>query len=574
MGIFSRLIQRARDRAIAQREAEAEALRLSQEAVRTVQEAITTSITPPDEQIADVIAPDASFARPQSYTKTRREIKSFRPDPIRSGGNPVQPGTQVVPGPRIVFQVTDVGVRYAWRGDFVFENAEYNFFINATNNFQVKLDGDLLIDESNSGPTRTREKAVQVTAGPHEVLIEWRPNGADSLQFNFTREFQTSWVSCVDGITRGGDPPETWIKTRDGCFKPPLPEIDGETVNLLEVLDLSPDSDARIERAYIKGSGTALQAHRLKLLNRSTNMTLNVRLEGPRPVRFVTARDIVGDVGVGGLPADSFELSTREEKLIDVVFVSRELDGLPEGLLRSDVLVGVAPGTITLSKDGDDNIDIGRPIDPADPIELPVDPPVDPPPQPPPTPTWRDCSGTTEVVRDGFPPSNFVLRADGCYVPEVVPPPKVSLVVSSVEFPAQFDGSVSLARANLRPTISSGRSAWTWRWNFDVNRQGSGTGNSSAQDPVVSWRMTAQDFRNLSSRGRTTRVVEAVATRKGGTAAGQIVRTTHTVILDDSRLRFPIPDEGEFDLRDIEGGRDDSDIFGFFRGFEGEGDEF
>ena len=157
-----------------------------------------------------------------------------------------------------------------------------------------------------------------------------------------------------------------------------------------------------------------------------------------------------------------------------------------------------------------------------------------------------------------------MLRSDGCYVPEVIPPPKVSLVVTSVEFPALFDGTQPVARANLRPTITSGRSAWSWRWNFDVNRQGSGTGNSTAQDPVASWRMNANDFRNLSSRGRTTRVVEAVATRRGGTAAGQIVRSTHTVILDDSRLRF-IEDEDEFSFfGDFEG--DQTQIEGFSDG--------
>ena len=65
--------------------------------------------------------------------------------------------------------------------------------------------------------------------------------------------------------------------------------------------------------------------------------------------------------------------------------------------------------------------------------------------------------------------------------------------------------------------------------------------------------MTAQDFRNFSAQGRTTRVVEAVATRRGGTAAGQIVRSTHTVILDSSGLRFDFNEE-DFDDRFFEGG--------------------
>ena len=50
--------------------------------------------------------------------------------------------------------------------------------------------------------------------------------------------------------------------------------------------------------------------------------------------------------------------------------------------------------------------------------------------------------------------------------------------------------------------------------------------------------MTERDIRNLFDGGRTSRLVEAIATRRGGLAAGQIVRQTHIVILDDARLRF------------------------------------
>jgi hypothetical protein len=68
----------------------------------------------------------------------------------------------------------------------------------------------------------------------------------------------------------------------------------------------------------------------------------------------------------------------------------------------------------------------------------------------------------------------------------------------------------------------------------------------------------------MSAQGRTTRVVEAVATRKGGSAAGQIVRSKHTVILDDLRLRFPDFDE-----------ENDEDRFLFFgRGGEFDPDDF
>lgn len=535
MSLFS-LIKASRDRALAQRRLEEAATQAALDAAKAAVTTVQTSIVPQDTEVTAV----ASTTIPQQqYTKTRREIKTFRIDPLRAGGSPAQPASQTVPGPRISLNVTDTGVRYNWTGFFAFDNAEYEFVINATNRFRVKLDGVTIIDDFNSGPTRTRNKSVPVTAGNHQVSIEWRPNGANSIEFNFTREFKTSWVSCQDGATREGDPPETWIKTASGCFKPPLTDDEDVAVgvDLLDVIDISPDSDARIERAYIKGSGTALSPHRLKFLNRSTNMTLGVRLNGPKPVRFVTARGVVGDVGVGGLPANSFELGTRQEKLVDVVFIPSELDPLPEGLIRSDVLVSVSAGTLSISKDGDDNIDIGTPIPDGDILDLPVDRPLPPPPPPAPSPTWRDCSGRSEVERDGFPPSDWTLRADGCYVPPVVVPPTVSFTISSVEFPPLRDNEgTPIGRANVRPTISAGRSSWNWQWNFDVNRQGPGTGNPNAQDPVISWRMNANDFRNLQNNGRTTRVVEAIATRRGGSAAGQIVRARHTVVLDDAGL--------------------------------------
>ena len=586
MAFFSRLIQRVRDRAIAQQEAEAEALRLSQEAVRTVQETLITSITPPDPEVIteedrSINLADAIRAT-GTYTKERRQRGRFSPAKIgdniirgvlRAGGTPPQPATQTVPGPEIKFSITDIDkASYTWKGNFGFDNAEYEFVIKATNRFRVLVDGETIIDSYVRGATRTRTHRTGITEGNHEVTIIWSPNGLNTIDFNFARVFAQSWISCVDGEEREGEPPETWTKTADGCFKPPLTDDEG-VADLLQVLSILPTTDTRIERAYIKGTGTALQPHRLKFLNRSTNMTIGVRLNGPKPVRFVTAFVIQGDVGVGGLPADSFELGTRQEKEVDVVFIPGELDVLPEGLIRSDVLVSVNAGTITLSKDGDDNIDIGTPLPDGEEIDLPIDIPDPPPPPPPPTPTWRDCSGTTEVVRDGFPPSNFTLRADGCYVPPVVVPPTVTLVVSSVRFSPLFDGRVSIARYNLRPTITAGRSAWSWQWNFDVNRQGAGTGNPSAQDPVASWRMNERDLRDLINRGRTTRVVEAIATRRGGTFQGQVVRQTHTVVIDDRGLiRFSPPDEGEFeDFFDLEGGRD-GEGFTVEGGFGGFGD--
>ena len=559
MALFSRLIQQVKDRIAAQQEAEQAAVDATRTAATTVQEAIATSITPPDlevtEEASSINLVDSIRATGQ-YVKERRVRSRFVPSIVNgvvqrgslsAGGTPSQPATQTVPGPVIDFSITDSDrASYTWRGNFAFDNAEYEFVIRATNRFRVLVDGETIIDDYVSGATRTRTFRTGITAGSHEVTIMWSPNGQNTIDFNFARVFAQSWISCVDGQEREGAPPETWTKTTSGCFKPPLTDDEG-VADLLQVIDISPGVDTRIERAYVKGTGTALSPHRLKFLNRSNNMTIGVRLTGPKSVRFVTAFVVQGDVGVGGLPADSFELGIRQEKLVDVLFIPSELDMLPEGLIRSDVLVSVSAGTISISKDGDDTIDIGAPILDGDVIDLPPDIVEPPPPPPPPTPTWRDCSGTTEVVRDGFPPSNFVLRADGCYVPPTVQPPAVTLVINSVRFAPEFDGRVSIARANLRPTITAGRSAWNWQWNFDVNRQGAGTGNSTAQDPVASWRMNEADLRNLENRGRTTRVVETIATRRGGTFQGQVVRQTHTVVIDDRGLLiFRQPDESEF----------------------------
>ncbi len=336
------------------------------------------------------------------------------------------------------------------------------------------------------------------------------------------------------------------------------------------MIDLAPDPDSAIERAYVRGSGTALSHHRMKFLNRSTNMTLIVQLKGPKPIRFVTARTLVGDVGIGGLPANGFELATRETKEIDVVFISSELDPLPEGLIRTDVLVGVSAGTITLSKDADDTIDIGPP-DATDP-DLPDDPVEPPPPPPPPTPTWRDCSKGTARVRDGFPPSDWTIRADGCYVPPAPELPPIAFTISSIEFQPGFDGSTAIARAQLKPVITGGIGDWKWQWNFDINRQGPGTGDDNDAEPKVSWRMTEEDIRNLQDNGRTTRVVEALARRNIGLPDQQIVRLKHTVIIDHELF------ESIADLPTPEGGRDDEELPFFFGDFDeipegfGEGD--
>jgi len=485
------------------------------------------------------------------YRKTRHEGNlSFVPE---SGGTPLQPAQQLITGPAIRFTVTEretsgfflrraQTVFYRWTGFFDFDNADHNFSIIANGPIRVKLDGRAIIDDFIvSAPRRTKIERVLVTAGRHLVTVEWGVrSGEGNIAFAVDRIAVKTWRSCEDGLTRDGDPPEGWILTETGCFKPPLTgDDDTPVIDLLQVVDVVPGPETRVERAYILGSGAGLSAHRLKFFNRSTNMTVNVALGGPKPVRFVTAFQFLGDVGVGGLPANSFELPTQGEKLIDVLFNTGDLDELPEGLIRSDILVALGAGTITIAKDQDDNIDVGEPLPPDEPIELPPEDPELPPPPPPPTPTWRDCSAGTEVVRDGFPPDDFILRSDGCYIAPPPPLPEIRLNVAFNELEPRFDGSRSIARVLLIANLIGGDpSTFSFSWNFDVNRQGAGTGDTTKRTPTVSYRLTDTDLRRLedSLDGKMTRSVEVIA-RKGTV----VVRSRRTVILDDSKLKFIEP---------------------------------
>ena len=470
------------------------------------------------------------------YRKTRHpnNIDTFP----EGGGTPLQSPQQFVGGPLINFNVTDTGVVYQWAGHFTFDNAEYDFAINATNKFRVKLDGVTVIDDFNSGATRARIERIDVSSGRHLITVEWAPNGGNSINFNATKVPIKVWVSCDDGLEREGDPPEGWIKTASGCFKPPLSDTD-TTVDLLDVVDIRPGAETRIERAYVKGSGTALSSHRIKFFNRSSNMTVNVNLAGPKPVKFVTAFQLAGDVIVGGFPADSFELATQKEKEIDVLFTSSELDPLPDGLIRSEVLVSLSAGTITIPKDSDGTIDIGVPL-PADAVTIiTVEPPPVEPPPPAPTPTWRDCSSSTEVVHDGFPPTDWVLRSDGCYVPPVPPPPAITLNITQQELLPLFDGSRSTARARLNAVLEGDDpTTFTYAWNFDVNRQGAGTGNTAIQNTIANWLMTDADLILLEDppTSKTTRVVEVIARR-----GIDVIRSRITVVLDNPELVFITP---------------------------------
>ena len=484
------------------------------------------------------------------YRKTRHAGNlSFLPT---SGGTPTQPAQHFVTGLAIRFTVTDRDAFYRWTGFFDFDNNEYDFSIIANNQFRVKLDGRVIIDDFRTGGSRTVIERITPTAGQHLVTVEWGvSSGVGQITFDVARIAEKTWRSCDDGLTRDGDPPEGWIRTESGCFKPPLSgEDDTPVIDLLEVIDILPGPETKVERAYVLGSGTELSPHRLKFFNRSTNMTINVALGGPKPTKFVTAFQFVGDQGVGGLPSDSFELPTQGERLVDVLFDIRELDLLPEGLMRSDILIAVSAGTITIARDRDDNIDVGEPLPLDEPVVLPPEKPILPPPPPPPTPTWDDCSTGTRITREGFPPENFILRSDGCYISPPPPPPDIELSITFNELDPLFDGSRSIGRVLLRANLSGDDpNTFSYSWNFDVNRQGAGTGNAAIQEPTVGYRLTEIDLRRLedSLDRKTTRSVEVIA-RKGTT----IVRARITIVLDNPRLVFIRPRDEEIILRDEE----------------------
>lgn len=476
------------------------------------------------------------------YQKSRHPNNlSFPP---ASGGEPLQPASETVRGMRILFSVTDTDAFYRWTGLFDFDNTEVDFGITATNQFRVKLDSQTIIDDFRIGPTRTRIERVTVPAGVHQITVEWGvPNGAGTIRFTTNVVAQQSWVSCEDGVARDGLPPDGWIRTADGCFKPPLGGDPSDT-DLIQVVDITPDSDLSVERAYVLDSGTALSPHRIKFFNRAENMTVLVQLSGPTPVKFVTAFQVAGDVGVGGLPASSFELGIREEKEIDMVFLADEMNKLPEGLLRSNILVSLAAGTVTLAKDSDDDISVGTPSPEGEPILLPLDPVDLPPLPPPPTPTWSDCSSGTAVVRDGFPPSDFILRDDGCYIPAPTPELVVTMLIRPKELEPTFDGTRSTARAQLLVSLAGDDpTTYSYRWNFDVNKQGAGTGDTTAQSTTVGWLLTNADLIRLEdpNDGQTTRTVEVIATK-----GVKVIRSRVQVVLDNPSLAFIAPPEKTF----------------------------
>lgn len=402
---------------------------------------------------------------------------------------------------------------YRWLGFFNFEAASYSFNITATNGIRVTVGGDKIIDDVVITPSRTISATKQMAAGVALVQVDWtNPSGTGNILFDFAPAIGGQWQSCVDGQLHDGAPPSDWLFNIHGnCWGPPATDSGSANSDLTKIVVVAPALGTPIERTYILHSGVAQQPQQFRLFNCATNMSVNVEMTGPPQVKFLTAFQFVGDVGVGGLPADKFELQPRREMLIDMVFDPAKLDVLPEGLNQSSIMVRLSAGTITVPPGGDATIQVGI----CDSITLPGQPTSSQPPaatgSQPPSPTWLDCSSGTAVKQSGTPPTGWVMRSDGCFVPPPTPPPAITLDFS-------FNQLTSLTVKTLRGTLVAALSGddpttYAYSWNFDVNGQGAGVGLTAANPTTVTWTKTTTDFSSLTNVGSTTRTIEVIATK-------------------------------------------------------------
>ena len=439
---------------------------------------------------------------------------------ISLDGTPVE---AVLIDPKVVQQTTSLAnVSYRWRGLQPFDAGQYIFAVTAADGFALLIDGRPVIDEWVTGPNREESAIVNMPAGHSLITLEWfKGSGTKSIRMAFTKRAVATWVSCEDGDEHDGAPPDGWILTGDGCWKPPV-ESDPGDVNLSEIVQISPDPTLQVERAYILDSGVQLTPYLMNFFNRSTNMSVNVAMDGPSPVMFSQR---------------SFELQPQEEKGIQVDFIQEEMNKLVEGLNLSNIVATITAGTITLPKDSDGDIEIGPPLG-TEPEQLPVVP-LDEPDTPPPSPTWCDASGTETVERDGVPPTSWVLRSDGCYVPPTISRPDVNLSATFVETAPKLVKGINIAQGSLAASIvGDDPNTWTWAWDLDVANQGAGTGDTALRFLLGRWVMTEADLRSLEDNGATSRIVEVVA-RKGT----EVLRSRLKIVFDDPALAFVTPSE-------------------------------
>lgn len=403
-------------------------------------------------------------------------------------------------------------ISYRWMGFFNFEAASYNFSVTATNGIRVTVGGDRIIDDVVLAPSRTVSATKMMAAGTALVMIEWtNPSGTGNILFDFTPAVTGQWQSCVDGQLHDGAPPSDWLFDVHGnCWSPPPTDSGSANTDLTKIVVVAPETGTPIERTYILNSGVAQQPQQFRLFNCATNMSVNVEMTGPPEVKFLTAFQFVGDVGVGGLPADKFELQPRREMLVDMVFDPAKLNALPEGLNQSSIMVRLSAGTITVPPGGDAQVQVGI----CDSITIPGQPTSSQPPattgSQPPTPTWLDCSSGTAVVQSGTPPTGWIMRSDGCFIPPPAPPPVITMDFTFQQLPNINSNLRGILTAQLQ---GDDPTTYAYQWNFDVNRQGAGAGLIAANPTTVSWKLTLTDISSIITSGRTTRTVEVIATK-------------------------------------------------------------
>ena len=410
-------------------------------------------------------------------------------------------------------------VSYRWQGLQQFEAGEYRFSMQGQDGIRLTVASDVIIDGWVSSPRRTLQATKDMPAGESLVTADWfKGEGTMSVRMTYEKVAVQEWISCEDGETHQGAPPDGWILTKDACWKSPIPSDTG-SVNLAEVVQIIPSPSNHVERAYVLGSGVTLTPYVLDFYNRSTNMSVKVAISGPSAVRFSRS---------------AFELTPRASSGIRVDFITSEMDKLSEGLNLSSIIVTLTAGTITLNRNADDSIEIGPPtsVISIQPIDIPL---VDPIITPPPTPTWCDASGVETVQREGFPPANWILRVDGCYVPPAVIAPQVSLSATFSEGqPKLLADGENIAIGSLAATIAGDDpNTWSWAWDLDVQEEGAGTGRTDARSLTVKWTMTEQDLRSLEDSGETSRTVAVVA-RKGN----DVLRSRFLIKFKNPALAF------------------------------------
>jgi len=438
-------------------------------------------------------------------------------------GAPVE---AVLIDPTVVQQTTSLAnVSYRWRGLQPFEAGKYLFAVTAADGFSLLINNRPIIDEWVTGPNREESTIIDMPAGHSLITLEWfKGSGTKSIRMAFAKRAVATWISCEDGEEREGAAPDGWIITADGCWKPPTTD-DPIDVNLSKIIQINPDPTNPVERAYVLDSGVQLTPYLMNFYNRSTNMSVNVAMDGPTVLAF---------------SQNSFELQPQEQKEIQVSFAQEEMNNLAEGINLSSIVATLTAGTITLAKDSDDDINIGPPVV-IDPDQPDIPPPSIIPPIEPVEPEWCDASVEPPTTRQGVPPTDWILREDGCYVPPQVSEPDLDLTLAFLEITPKLLNGVNIAQGSLAASISGDDpNTWTWAWDLDVIGQGAGAGDIALRALIGSWTMTENDLRLLEDNGATSRIVEVVARK--GTA---VLRSTMKVVFDDPALAFVTPPEPE-----------------------------